>query len=156
MDQPMEEPSEEPMADETVVGSLEDEAKRRKERLMAWKSKSATKDTQSGEQSKENVLPKPKFRNYNPHDESLAVIKAETGKLASVEDLIKDQLEAAKPQPVAETIDLNNLTPRKIDWDLKRNIAKKLDKLERRTKRAMAELIREKLKGEQSIKAIEN
>jgi len=38
--------------------------------------------------------------------------------------------------------DLLNLAPRKPDWDLKRDVAKKLEKLERRTQRAIAELIR--------------
>lgn len=37
--------------------------------------------------------------------------------------------------------DLTNLAPRKPDWDLKREAAKKLEKLERRTQRAIAELI---------------
>jgi len=37
--------------------------------------------------------------------------------------------------------DLVNLAPRKPDWDLKRDVAKKLEKLERRTQRAIAELI---------------
>ena len=40
------------------------------------------------------------------------------------------------------TQNLANLAPRKIDWDLKRDIAKKLEKLERRTQRAIAELVR--------------
>ena len=39
--------------------------------------------------------------------------------------------------------DLTNLAPRKPDWDLKRDCAKKLEKLEKRTQRAIAELIRE-------------
>ena len=39
--------------------------------------------------------------------------------------------------------DLINLAPRKPDWDLKRDVAKKLEKLERRTQRAIAQLIRE-------------
>ena len=39
--------------------------------------------------------------------------------------------------------DLMKLAPRKPDWDLKRDIAKKLERLERRTQRAIAELIRE-------------
>ena len=38
--------------------------------------------------------------------------------------------------------DLINLAPRKPDWDLKRDVAKKLEKLERRTQRAIAQLIR--------------
>ncbi|KAK3106524.1 hypothetical protein FSP39_021845, partial [Pinctada imbricata] len=43
--------------------------------------------------------------------------------------------------------DLINLAPRKPDWDLKRDVAKKLEKLERRTQKAIAELIRERLKA---------
>ena len=40
------------------------------------------------------------------------------------------------------TQDLINLAPRKPDWDLKRDVTKKLEKLERRTQRAKAQLIR--------------
>lgn len=46
-----------------------------------------------------------------------------------------------------EEVDLINLAPRKPDWDLKRDVAKKLEKLERRTQRAIAELIRERLQA---------
>lgn len=48
-----------------------------------------------------------------------------------------------------EDIDITNLAPRKPDWDLKRDVAKKLDRLERRTQKAIAELIRERLKMNQ-------
>ena len=41
------------------------------------------------------------------------------------------------------------MAPRKPDWDLKRDAAKKLERLEKRTQRAIAELIRERLKTEQ-------
>lgn len=47
--------------------------------------------------------------------------------------------------------DLSNLAPRKPDWDLKRDVAKKLERLEKRTQRAIAELIRERLKNNQQI-----
>jgi len=40
---------------------------------------------------------------------------------------------------------LLNLAPRKPDWDLKRDVAKKLAKLEKRTQRSIAVLIRERL-----------
>lgn len=46
-------------------------------------------------------------------------------------------------------MDITNLAPRKPDWDLKRDVAKKLEKLERRTQRAIAELIRDRLKQRQ-------
>jgi coiled-coil domain-containing protein 12 len=45
--------------------------------------------------------------------------------------------------------ELTNLAPRKPDWDLKRDIAPKLQKLERRTQRAIAELILERLQNNQ-------
>lgn len=38
--------------------------------------------------------------------------------------------------------------PRKPNWDLKRDAAKKVDKLERATQRAVADIIRRKLAGE--------
>jgi len=33
------------------------------------------------------------------------------------------------------------LAPRKIDWDLKRDISKKLEKLEKRTQKAVVEIL---------------
>lgn len=44
---------------------------------------------------------------------------------------------------------MTSLAPRKPDWDLKRDASKKLERLEKRTQRAIAELIRERLKSEQ-------
>ncbi len=40
------------------------------------------------------------------------------------------------------TQDLTTLAPRKVDWDLKRDVSKRMEKLERRTQRAIAQLIR--------------
>jgi coiled-coil domain-containing protein 12 len=42
--------------------------------------------------------------------------------------------------------DITNLAPRKPDWDVKRDVAEKLERLDRRTQKAIAELIRERLK----------
>lgn len=49
-------------------------------------------------------------------------------------------------QIVLQDLDISSLAPRKPDWDLKRDVAKKLEKLERRTQKAIAELIWERLK----------
>ena len=46
-------------------------------------------------------------------------------------------------------IDLNTLAPKKPDWDLKRDVSKKMDKLERRTQKAIVHLIRDRLKGQE-------
>merc|ERR1711865_805335 len=38
-----------------------------------------------------------------------------------------------------------NIQPRKANWDLKRDVGMKLEKLKKRTERAILELVREKL-----------
>lgn len=43
------------------------------------------------------------------------------------------------------------MAPRKPDWDLKRDIERRMAQLERRTQRAIAELIRERLRVEHNI-----
>lgn len=58
---------------------------------------------------------------------------------------IQNQLDLMKTPMEVNDIDISNLAPRKVDWDLKRDISKKLQKLERRTQKAITELIRERL-----------
>lgn len=70
-------------------------------------------------------------------------------KPGDIETEVKDQLDAAKSKVVIEELDITNLAPRKPDWDLKRDVAKKLERLERRTQKAIAELIRDRLKQRQ-------
>ena len=43
--------------------------------------------------------------------------------------------------------DLTTLAPRKPDWDLKRDVASKLERLDRRTQHAIAELIRDRIQA---------
>jgi hypothetical protein len=64
---------------------------------------------------------------------------------ANIVEEVSDQLQAGKVKHVVEQVDLTTLAPRKPDWDLKRDVAKKLDKLERQTQKAIAELIRDRL-----------
>lgn len=122
------------------------------------------------------ALPTPIFRNYKPADDNLiemAVEPARPGDVGSEVNIynehswvescllrvysniqtvnesyfqVKDQLESAKSEIVIDQLDVTSLAPRKPDWDLKRDVAKKLAKLERQTQKAIAELIRERLK----------
>ena len=55
---------------------------------------------------------------------------------------------AGEETTLIDELDIVNLAPRKPDWDLKRDIAKKLEKLEKRTARAIGEIIRERLKAD--------
>ncbi|KAB0404272.1 hypothetical protein E2I00_006934 [Balaenoptera physalus] len=108
------------------------------------KTKQLREGEEEGEKHRELRL-----RNYVPEDEDLKRRRVPQAKPIAVEEKVKEQLEAAKPEPIIEEVDLANLAPRKPDWDLKRDVAKKLEKLEKRTQRAIAELIRERLKGQE-------
>uniref|UniRef100_A0A8C9GUV9 Coiled-coil domain-containing protein 12 n=3 Tax=Cercopithecidae TaxID=9527 RepID=A0A8C9GUV9_9PRIM len=139
------------------VGRLEEEALRRKERLKALREKTGRKDKEDGEPKTKHLREEEeegekhrelRLRNYVPEDEDLKKRRVPQAKPVAVEEKVKEQLEAAKPEPVIEEVDLANLAPRKPDWDLKRDVAKKLEKLKKRTQRAIAELIRERLKGQ--------
>ncbi|KAM9308861.1 coiled-coil domain-containing protein 12 [Gastrophryne carolinensis] len=130
---------------EGSVGRLEEEARKRKERLLQLRKKRV----RDGEDCIHPSGRELKLRNYTPQDDSLKVRQVPQAKPVSVEEKVQEQLEAAKPEPIIEEVDLTNLAPRKPDWDLKRDVAKKLEKLEKRTQRAIAELIRERLKGQE-------
>lgn len=78
--------------------------------------------------------PQLKFRNYSVKDRKRVA---------------HEQLTPAQPpvasEPVIEPVEdsedpLANVAPRKANWDLRRDVAKKLEKLDRRTQRAMLTL----------------
>ncbi|KAJ1527972.1 hypothetical protein ONE63_007902 [Megalurothrips usitatus] len=129
--------------------SLEEEALKRKERLKALKRKHETGGETEAKPSNPTPLPKPKFRSYKPQDEQLKESVMPSIKPADVTEEVKEQLEAADSRVVMDDLDITKLAPRKPDWDLKRDVAKKLERLEKRTQRAIAELIRERLRIEQ-------
>ncbi|XP_054830982.1 coiled-coil domain-containing protein 12-like [Eublepharis macularius] len=146
-----------------VPGGLQEEVLRQKEQLKAlWEHTGTTArqnkedgppeakqfrgDAEEAETAKHNEL---KLQNYVPDDEELKQQVVSQAKPASGEDKVKDQLEVAKPEPIIEEVDLANLAPRRPDWDVKRDVAKKLEKLEKRTQRTIAKLIRERLRGQE-------
>lgn len=146
--------------DTKSVGRLEDEALRRKERLKALKRgdlKSLNENQNSEESSDiadkdEPSFPKALFRNYNPKDEGLKSNVLPRPDLTEIRNEIKDQLESGKPKPLIENeIDLATLAPQKIDWDLKREAEKKLKVLEKRTQKAIVEIIRDRLKSQKIL-----
>lgn len=59
--------------------------------------------------------------------------------------LIKQQQEDAGNTEAAE---VTAIAPKKVNWDLKRDIQKKLNRLEKRTQKAIVELLRERLERE--------
>ncbi|KAG8388479.1 hypothetical protein BUALT_Bualt02G0130000 [Buddleja alternifolia] len=78
-----------------------------------------------------------KFRNYLPHDKQLQEGKLAPPSLPKFEDPV---LEAPPPEEKKEDPFLN-IAPKKPNWDLRRDVQKRLDKLERRTQKAMLVLM---------------
>lgn len=109
-------------------------------------------DDDGGEPPKKTI----KFRNYAPKDGQLKSKKVESIKPVDVSASLSEHLEKAKPSRTSEDVDLTTLAPRKPDWDLKRDVEKKLAKLEKRTQKAIVELIRERLKDEEDLASAVN
>lgn len=122
---------------EIPIGSLEEQALKRKQRLKSLQQKIKTKVESSTENAAVEEMD-------TGNDEN------GSGGKPKGEDVVSEmeiQLEALKTPFVVEEIDIQNLAPRKPDWDLKRDVSKKLEVLERKTQRAIAELIRDRLKS---------
>ena len=105
-----------------------------------------------------------KFRNYVPKDQELreAKARARAGEHThavlhhrSAERLTLQISEAHAPEPEEPAVEaaaeeeedvgevLLSVQPKKANWDLRRDVAKKLEKLDKRTQRAMIELMRQ-------------
>ena len=94
--------------------------------------------------AKEEKVEEPviKLRNYVPEDDS----KFEHTKVAAAKGEAEEKLLALRTdhedQEEADPEQLN-VAPTKANWDLKKDVEKKIRKLEKRTQKAMMELMRE-------------
>lgn len=140
---------------EISIGSLEEQALKRKERLKSLKRKAELKEAGSKHSSNNLVekvnLPLPTQITTISTDEVNEEVEENRIKLHNddVISIITNEVDTLKTPIVIEEIDIQNLAPRKPDWDLKRDVAKKFEILERRTQRAIAEIIRERLQSNQ-------
>jgi len=85
----------------------------------------------------QDSAPKLVFRNYEPKDDRIKHKKVEATHVKAKEAPVVD-VERAIGRDVSEVI--ANVAPKKPCWDLRKEIAGKLAKLERRTQRAIVEL----------------
>ncbi|KAG5672714.1 hypothetical protein PVAND_002816 [Polypedilum vanderplanki] len=139
------------------IGNLEEEALKRKERLKSLKRKfnetsDDTTEMKESNNSTKQAIPKPTFRSYRKDDDENVDV---TESITEITE-IKDQLDEMKTPLEIEDIEVNNLAPKKIDFDLKRAIAKKLQKLEKRTQIAISELIRLRLMSQKDEDFVKN
>eukprot|EP01043_Picozoa_sp_COSAG02_P053394 COSAG02_NODE_5889_length_3958_cov_1.680228_1_plen_158_part_00 len=136
--------------------------KERKRKRKRKQQEEATEDegAQEGGQGEENwmknepALHMIRFRNYKPRDKMLKFFELEPPK---VEALITEDEIKKMGEPMTTENGIMDIAPKKANWDLKRDVARKLERLEKRTQRAIVDLIRDKVEGGGDLnKAIEN
>ncbi|OVA07409.1 mRNA splicing factor [Macleaya cordata] len=143
----------------TEEDSIEQAAAARRERLKALRaaqellsnpdgdSVQSEDKTEEADETNEDENLNMKFRNYLPHDKQLQEGKLAPPVLPQFEDPI-----AAAPPPSEQIEDpFVNIAPKKPNWDLRRDIQKKLDKLERRTQKAIIQLAEEQAKQNEDL-----
>ncbi|PAA86720.1 hypothetical protein BOX15_Mlig008105g1, partial [Macrostomum lignano] len=139
-----------------------EEAMRRKERLQRLRQRQLNPESAATVESVDTpagipVAPPvlPVFRNYKAETDHLAAGHLPAPDLVDVESRLGDQLKAAEPKPLLTAdSDITAIAPKKPDWDLKRGAERRLAKLERRTQRAIAELLRERLKQQKDPESL--
>ncbi|KAK9823639.1 hypothetical protein WJX72_004384 [[Myrmecia] bisecta] len=119
-----------------------EDAQARKERLRALKAAAESAGAQHereepGTAAVEDV-PVLKFRNYAPTSKKIEHTKVDPAHPPPVEEPVLEPEATNEPEQ-----DLLTVAPKKANWDLRRDLSKKLAKLERRTQRAMIQLMQE-------------
>ena len=132
----------------------------RKARLAALAAKAGRSDKNddsiADEEDKKKALT---FRNYVPKDSTLdaSAVQQPTKRPRTTVEEPKSALELALQETKATEdssgqsnnwSSVTHVTTKKVNWDLKRDIQAKMDKLERRTQRAIVDLLRERLERE--------
>ena len=149
----------------------------RKARLAALAAKAGRTTTESNtnsnndgndQQVTDTTKPTIQFRNYVPKDQTLDASTTQLvddakpqSKKQKTEESSKSALEIALAKTSRESREAAGqnvgsggwssvipVTTKKVNWDLKRDIQSKMDKLERRTQRAIVDLLRERLEKE--------
>ena len=96
---------------------------------------------------KDNII---RFKNYKPYDSSLTVKEA----VVREDTLIAVEVPSSLTRPETDLIKIElaqyneeelNVVPKKANWDLKSQIDEKLNRLKRKTQRAIVDILREKL-----------
>ncbi|GBF91766.1 hypothetical protein Rsub_04070 [Raphidocelis subcapitata] len=133
-----------------------EEAAARRERLKALKAAAqlagddgggggggggggAAADGEAQQQQQEPEKPTLKFRNYVVKDTRIEHELVAPAQVPKAEEPVV----AARPEDAPEEELLASVAPKKANWDIKREMQPKLDKLERRTLRAMVEIVQQ-------------
>ncbi|KAI0283075.1 cwf18 pre-mRNA splicing factor-domain-containing protein [Russula aff. rugulosa BPL654] len=126
--------------------SLAAASEARKARLLALRKKRAGEDTEDiSAIAEEPILAS---RNFDPETRTLRKHQANV----ELEDTLEHNVKGLAKRIIAEDeakraqdLDLLNIAPKRPNWDLKREMEKKVAKLERHTQQAIHTLIRQRL-----------
>ncbi|KAH9950269.1 cwf18 pre-mRNA splicing factor-domain-containing protein [Amylocystis lapponica] len=128
--------------------SLADASAARKARLTALRKRKAGEDADGDIELGEPVI---KNRTFDPETRTLRK-HAQNDDVDMMEDTVEAKVEGLAENIIAEDaerraqdLDLFNIAPKRPNWDLKREMEKKLAKLERKTQEAIHTLIRQRL-----------
>ncbi|GFR43708.1 hypothetical protein Agub_g4818 [Astrephomene gubernaculifera] len=124
-----------------------EDALARRERLKALRAAAQATDGDQGDAAAaapaadaEPEKPVLKFRNYAVQDTK----RIDHERVAAAQPpKFQEPVVETKPEELPQEELLVNIAPKKANWDLKRDVQPKLDKLERRTQRAILEMMRE-------------
>ncbi|GAA6004561.1 hypothetical protein JCM10207_000935 [Rhodosporidiobolus poonsookiae] len=136
--------------------SLQEAAEARKAKLAALKKRKALHDTGApadGETNGEDSGEVFKFRNYDP-ETGAARKHARLEENETVEKQVEgltDRIIAEDEVTRAQELDLTNIQPKKPNWDLKRDLERKLSKLKPKTDLAISQLIRKRLQAQKGV-----
>ncbi|KAH8106870.1 mRNA splicing factor [Cristinia sonorae] len=126
--------------------SLADASDVRKARLLELRKR------KEGGGNGSDAGPVIKNRLFDPNTRTLKKRGTED---VEMEDTVEKKVEGLAEQIIAEDaerrqqdLDLFNIAPKRANWDLKRDMDKKLAKLERQTQQAIHTLIRQRLAAE--------
>ncbi|KAH9848905.1 mRNA splicing factor [Lenzites betulinus] len=127
--------------------SLAEASESRKARLTALRKRKAGEATDDAGGEEAPVI---KHRSFDPETRTLKKRGQEED--VEMEDTVEHQIEGLAEKIIAEDaarraqdLDLFNIAPKRPNWDLKRELDKKLSKLERKTQESIHTLIRQRL-----------
>ncbi|KZT71394.1 mRNA splicing factor [Daedalea quercina L-15889] len=126
--------------------SLADASEVRKARLLALRKRKTGEAVDEGEPVEQVI----KHRTFDPDSRTLKKHTREDDE--HMDDTVERKVEgiaeaiiAEDQQRRAQDLDLFNIAPKRPNWDLKREMEKKLARLERKTQEAIHMLIRQRL-----------
>ncbi|EJD44184.1 mRNA splicing factor [Auricularia subglabra TFB-10046 SS5] len=130
--------------------SLVEASEARKARLLALRKRKAGNDGDEECPSGEDVRPV-KHRNFDPETRTLRKHAGEeaTDTVERAVDGLAEKIIAEDAERRNQELDIFSIAPKRPNWDLKREMERKLAKLERRTQEAILQLTRQRLAAQQ-------